>query len=109
MLGRGATGSAVALGEISNALFGTPYAAPTADEKLASMLAQINASVALYGERLGVRVVRKHIAAFVDAWCEDHMMAPMDEVRGALCRLDSSTALTDASDRSAVGQTEDAA
>ena len=95
MLGRGATGRPWRVAEISNALFGTPYTAPTADEKLASMLAQINASVALYGERLGVRVVRKHIAAFVDAWCEDHMTAPMDEVRGALCRLDSSAALTD--------------
>jgi nifR3 family TIM-barrel protein len=95
MLGRGATGRPWRVAQISSALFGTPYTAPTADEKLASMLAQIDASVALYGERLGVRVVRKHIAAFVDAWCEDHFMAPMDEVRGALCRLDSSAALAD--------------
>lgn len=95
MLGRGATGRPWRVAEISAALFGTPYTAPTAEEKLASMLAQIDASVALYGERLGVRVVRKHIAAFVDAWCEDHMVAPMDEVRSALCRLESSAALAD--------------
>ncbi len=95
MLGRGATGRPWRVGEISHALFGTPYTAPTADEKLASMLAQISGSVELYGERLGVRVVRKHIAAFVDAWCEDYGMARMDEARVALCRLDCSTALID--------------
>ncbi len=95
MLGRGATGRPWRVAEISHALFGTPYTAPTADEKLASMLAQITASVELYGERLGVRVVRKHLAAFVDSWCEDYGLAPMAETRGALCRLDSSAALAE--------------
>ena len=57
------------------------------------MLAQVEGSVALYGERLGVRVVRKHVAAFVDAWCEDHGLPPMAEARVALCRLDSPAAL----------------
>jgi len=93
MIGRGATGRPWRLAEISHALFGTPYVAPTADEKLESMLVQIAASVALYGERLGVRVVRKHVAAFVDAWCEDHGLAPMPEQRIALCRLESAAAL----------------
>jgi tRNA-dihydrouridine synthase B len=95
MIGRGATGRPWRVAEISNALFGTPYRAPTPDEKLASMLDQIAGSVALYGEKLGVRVVRKHIAAFVDAWAEDYGVAPMDEARGALCRLESAAALTD--------------
>ncbi len=95
MLGRGATGRPWRVAEISNALFGTAYTAPAPEEKLASMLAQIRASVALYGERLGVRVVRKHVAAFIDAWCEDHNLAPMDEMRGVLCRLDLAAALAD--------------
>lgn len=95
MIGRGATGRPWRVAEISNALFGTPYTAPTSEQKLSSMLGQISGSVALYGERLGVRVVRKHVAAFVDAWAEDHGFAPMDEVRGTLCRLESATALTD--------------
>jgi hypothetical protein len=51
--------------------------------------------VALYGERLGVRVVRKHVAAFIDAWCEDYGLPPMVEARVALCRLDSLAALQD--------------
>jgi tRNA-dihydrouridine synthase B len=93
MIGRGAEGRPWRLAQISNAVFGTPYREPTREEKLASMLDQISSSVALYGERLGVRVVRKHIAAFVDAWCEDHGLPPMAEARAALCRLESPAAL----------------
>ena len=93
MIGRGATGRPWRLAEISHALFGTPYAAPTPEQKLASMQAQVEASVALYGERLGIRVVRKHVAAFVDAWCDDHGLAPMAEQRIALCRLEHEAAL----------------
>ena len=96
MIGRGAEGRPWRPAEISNALFGTPYRAPTSEEKLASMLGQIAGSAALYGERLGVRVVRKHVAAFVDAWCEDHGLSPMAETRVALCRIESPAALQDA-------------
>jgi nifR3 family TIM-barrel protein len=96
MIGRGAEGRPWRLAEISQALFGTPYIAPTPAEKLASMLDQISGSVALYGERLGVRVVRKHVAAFVDAWCEDHGLPPMAEARVAMCRLEAPAALRDA-------------
>lgn len=93
MMGRGVTGRPWRLAEVSHELFGTPYSEPTAEQKLASILAQIDGSVALYGEKLGVRVVRKHVAAFIDAWCEDYGLAPMAERRVALCRLDDAGAL----------------
>lgn len=96
MVGRGAEGRPWRLAEISNAVFGTAYREPTREEKLASILDQIAGSVALYGDRLGVRVVRKHVAAFVDAWCEDHGLPPMAETRIALCRIESPAALSDA-------------
>ena len=96
MIGRGAEGRPWRLAQISNALFGTPYREPTREEKLASMLNQIGNSAELYGERLGVRVVRKHVAAFVDAWCEDHGLPSMAETRVALCRIESPSALQDA-------------
>ena len=95
MIGRGAEGRPWRLAEISNAVFGTPYHEPTAAEKLESMLNQIANSAELYGEKLGVRVVRKHVAAFVDAWCEDYGLAPMAEARVALCRIESPTMLRD--------------
>ena len=93
MVGRGATGRPWRLAEISHALFGTPFTAPPAEDRLASMVSQIEGSVALYGEKLGVRVVRKHVAAFVDAWCEDFGLAPMIATRVALCRVDTELAL----------------
>jgi nifR3 family TIM-barrel protein len=96
MIGRGAEGRPWRLAQISHALFGTPYREPTADERLAAMLDQVSGSVALYGERLGVRVVRKHVAAFIDAWCEDYGLPPMVEERVAMCRLESPGALRDA-------------
>ena len=108
MIGRGAEGRPWRLAQISHALFGTPYREPTPAEKLASMLDQIAGSAALYGERLGVRVVRKHVAAFVDAWCEDHGLPPMTETRVELCRIETSAALQDAL-TAALAQRRDAA
>src|SRR5690606_24854466 len=93
MIGRGAEGRPWRMAQIAHALFGTPFSEPTTDAKVASIIHQVNSSVALYGERLGVRVVRKHVAAFVDAWCEDYGLPPMTEARIALCRLDSAAAL----------------
>jgi nifR3 family TIM-barrel protein len=95
MIGRGAEGRPWRLAQIASALFGTPYNEPAPEAKLASILGQAASSVALYGERLGVRVVRKHVAAFIDAWCEDYGLPPMVEARVALCRLDSLAALQD--------------
>ena len=95
MIGRGAEGRPWRPAQIASVVFGTPYAEPAPEQKLASILEQISGSVELYGERLGVRVVRKHIAAFIDAWCEDYDLPPMAEARIALCRVDSMSALHD--------------
>ncbi|MDZ4760565.1 MAG: tRNA dihydrouridine synthase DusB [Alphaproteobacteria bacterium] len=95
MIGRGAVGRPWLPAAIAGSLFGTPYAEPTSQEKLQSMIDQIAEAARLYGDGLGVRVVRKHIAAFVDAWCEDHGLRPMPEARTALCRLDNPSALAD--------------
>ncbi|MEP7210588.1 MAG: tRNA dihydrouridine synthase DusB [Alphaproteobacteria bacterium] len=93
MIGRGAVGRPWRLAQVANGLRGVPFMAPSNAEKLKSMTHQIADSVALYGEHLGVRVVRKHIAAFVDAWAEDNGLPPMAELRIRLCRLDSAGAL----------------
>ncbi len=93
MIGRGAVGRPWRAAQIANALYGTPYVAPTPAEKLGSLIDQISDSVGLYGERLGVRVVRKHVAAFVDAWAQDFALPPMADLRVRLCRLDSADVL----------------
>jgi nifR3 family TIM-barrel protein len=95
MIGRGAEGRPWRPAQIAHVLFGTPYAEPAPEQKLSSILEQVTGCVDLYGERLGVRVVRKHVAAFIDAWCEDYGLQPIPEERIALCRLDSPAALLD--------------
>jgi nifR3 family TIM-barrel protein len=95
MIGRGAVGRPWRPAQVAHALFRTSYAEPAPEQKLESMLDQVAASVALYGERLGVRVVRKHVAAFVDAWCEDYGLPSMAEARIALCRIEDAGLLTD--------------
>lgn len=95
MIGRGATGRPWRCAQIASAVWGAPYTEPTRAEKLESMRDQITRSVALYGERLGVRVVRKHVAAFVDAWCDDHGLAPMAEARMRLCQIENSGELAE--------------
>ena len=93
MIGRGALGRPWRPAEIAHDLYGLTFVAPSPEEKLQSLIVQINHSVELYGERLGVRVVRKHIAAFIDAWAEDMALAPMADLRIHLCRLESANLL----------------
>lgn len=50
----------------------------------------------LYGAGLGVRVVRKHIAAFYDAFCEDEGLETDAGVRTRLCRLERADDLVEA-------------
>jgi nifR3 family TIM-barrel protein len=93
MIGRGAEGRPWRPAQIAHAIFGAGYSEPSPGQKLASILEQIAGSTELYGERLGVRVVRKHVAAFIDAWCEDYGLPPMADERVALCRLDDAGTL----------------
>ncbi len=95
MVGRGAIGRPWLPGQIAASIQNAAWSEPSPAQKLASMTDQIAASVALYGERLGVRVVRKHVAAFVDAWADDFGLAPMNNLRVCLCQCDSSAALID--------------
>jgi nifR3 family TIM-barrel protein len=95
MIGRGALGRPWRPAQVAAALFGTTYTEPTPESKIDSMLDQIAGSIALYGERLGVRVVRKHIAAFIDAWCEDYGLPPLAAERIALCQIEEPHALAD--------------
>jgi nifR3 family TIM-barrel protein len=96
MIGRGALGRPWRCGEIAAALFGAPYAAPSLETKVAIMLEQVRASCRLYGERQGVRIVRKHVAAFVEGLEADHdEMAGVASERVALCRIEGEEELHD--------------
>lgn len=88
MIGRAAMGRPWLVAEIEAGLSGMPFTAPALDEQLDSLCEQIEDSVSLYGARLGVRIVRKHVAAAVDA-----VELPLEDtvrrdLRGRLCRIE---------------------
>lgn len=88
MVGRAAMGRPWMLGEMAANLAGKSYSAPTLLHKLEALAQQLSDSVDLYGERLGVRVFRKHIAAFVDCPIEMSLSpTKRQEIRGRLCRI----------------------
>lgn len=93
MVGRSAMGQPWLLGEIEAARTDTPYEKPGMSVQCDSLCEQIEDSMSLYGEKLGLRMVRKHIAAYID-----HVDLPFDEaerrdLRSILCQFDEAAPL----------------
>ncbi|MEO1553552.1 MAG: tRNA-dihydrouridine synthase family protein [Pseudomonadota bacterium] len=89
MIGRAAMGQPWLIGEIDAHMKGADFAAPTLQQQSDGLCEQIEDSLALYGAALGLRIVRKHIAAHVDK-----VALPMTETdrrlrRAELCRIDA--------------------
>lgn len=89
MIGRGATGRPWLAAQIEAALSGEAAVEPDAEARLRIVIDHLAASLAFYGERLGLRMFRKHLAAYIDLapWpvsAEDRRAA-----RGRLCRLET--------------------
>ncbi|MFN7054095.1 tRNA dihydrouridine synthase [Hyphomonas sp.] len=96
MIGRAAMGRPWIVGEVAASLEGRSWRAPGLGEQLSALCEQIEDSVALYGADLGLRMVRKHVAAAIDA-----LDMPMEEgarrqLRADLCRLAPASALISA-------------
>lgn len=96
MVGRSAMGRPWLLNEIDAALAGRPFQTPSLAAQLNGLCEQIEDSQALYGVSLGLRIVRKHVAAHIDK-----LELPMSEgdrrkVRADLCRLEDSKSLMSA-------------
>jgi nifR3 family TIM-barrel protein len=88
MVGRGVYGRPWIAAEIEAGLAGRRFRAPAALERLAIALDHFNDSLRFYGDRLGLKIFRKHLAAYVE-----HAPWPADSqarraARAALCRLD---------------------
>lgn len=66
MIGRAAMGAPWLPGQVAAALSGQAYQLPDRHTQLGSLITQIEDSQALYGARLGLKIVRKHIAAAID-------------------------------------------
>ncbi|MBX3482143.1 tRNA dihydrouridine synthase DusB [Phenylobacterium sp.] len=88
MVGRGVYGRPWIAAEIEAELDGRPFQAPDAAARLGIAIAHLSESIEFYGERLGLRIFRKHLAAYIEnaPWPADP--AARREARAALCRLE---------------------
>ena len=93
MVGRGVYGRPWIAAEIEAALDGRPFTPPDAETRLAIAAEHLRDSIAFYGERLGLRIFRKHLAAYVEnaPWPADP--AARRAARGELCRLEDARAV----------------
>lgn len=88
MVGRGVYGRPWIAAEIEAALAGDPFEAPDVQTRLGLVLAHLADSLGFYGERLGLRIFRKHLAAYVDQAPWPAEAQARREARGRLCRLE---------------------
>ena len=88
MIGRAAMGQPWLLQEIAAGLAGAAFATPTLDRQMHGLCEQIEDSLSLYGQELGIRIVRKHIAAHIDKVALPIANEDRRALRAHLCRID---------------------
>jgi nifR3 family TIM-barrel protein len=87
MIGRGVYGKPWIAAQIDAALAGESYDEPDAADRLAIALEHFRASLAFYGERLGLKIFRKHLAAYVEQAPWPESAEARREARRTLCQL----------------------
>lgn len=95
MVGRGVYGRPWIAAQIEAELSGDAFEAPDAATRLAITTAHLNDSVEFYGGRLGLRIFRKHLAAYIEnaPWPADPQARR--EARAALCRLEDARSVAE--------------
>jgi tRNA-dihydrouridine synthase len=89
MVGRGVYGQPWIAAQLEAELEGRSFQAPDAPTRLGIALEHFRDALSFYGDRLGLKVFRKHLAAYVDQapWPVDE--EARREARRVLCRLES--------------------
>jgi nifR3 family TIM-barrel protein len=88
MVGRGVYGKPWVAAQIEAALDGRPFAEPDSEARLSIALDHFRDSLAFYGERLGLRIFRKHLAAYIENAPWPASAQARREARATLCRLE---------------------
>ncbi|MES2034654.1 MAG: tRNA-dihydrouridine synthase, partial [Pseudomonadota bacterium] len=93
MVGRGVVGKPWIARKIEAELAGALDAEPAMDERLDIALDHFRDSIAFYGDKLGLRMFRKHLAAYVEAapWPAEAQVRR--EARARLCSIDEPAAV----------------
>jgi nifR3 family TIM-barrel protein len=93
MIGRGVYGRPWIAGAIEAALDGRGFVEPDAEERLAIALTHFRRSLDFYGERLGLKMFRKHLASYIEAAPWPDTAEERRAARAALCRLEDPAAV----------------
>jgi nifR3 family TIM-barrel protein len=93
MVGRGVYGRPWIAAQIEAELDGRRFEEPDAEERLAIVIRHLRESLGFYGERLGLRIFRKHLAAYVEQapWPADPQVRR--QARADLCRIEDARAV----------------
>ncbi|MDP2212579.1 tRNA-dihydrouridine synthase, partial [Phenylobacterium sp.] len=91
MIGRGVYGRPWIAAEIEAGLVGAPFQGPDVEARLGIVLAHLEDSLLFYGERLGLRIFRKHLAAYIDNAPWPMQAEARRAARSRLCRLEDAS------------------
>ena len=94
MLGRGITGRPWVAAAIERDLDGEAFAEPGPQALLDVAVVHLERSIDFYGERVGVRMFRKHLAAYVEQAPWRGSADVRRAARARLCRLDTVSEIT---------------
>jgi len=93
MIGRGVYGRPWIAAQLEAELDGRPFREPDREQRLMIALQHFREALAFYGERLGLKVFRKHLAAYVEHAPWPVAPEARREARGRLCRLETAAAV----------------
>ena len=88
MIGRGVYGKPWVATEINNYLNGLEFCQPDAETRLTIALDHFICCLKFYGDRLGLRIFRKHLASYVDNAPWPMQAEARRSARSTLCRLE---------------------
>jgi nifR3 family TIM-barrel protein len=88
MIGRGAYGRPWMAAQIDAALNGVDLPDPSIEERLDIALTHFDEALGFYGERLGLKIFRKHLGWYVEQGPSPVDPAERRQVKGRLCRLE---------------------
>jgi tRNA-dihydrouridine synthase B len=89
MVGRGVYGRPWIAAQLEAELAGGVYAPPDAEVRLAIALEHFGEALRFYGDRLGLKIFRKHLASYVEQAPWPASADDRRQARAALCRLDN--------------------
>jgi nifR3 family TIM-barrel protein len=88
MIGRGVYGRPWIATQIEAELDGRAFAEPDAETRLTIVLDHFRDSLEFYGDRLGLRIFRKHLAAYVENAPWPNEAEARRSARSVLCRME---------------------